>query len=73
MRGERYLEMDINVHMFASAPKKALEIMFHRFEEMFITVGFCIESREEDEMPETLFGCATLNRVSYSKAPKWKG
>jgi hypothetical protein len=26
-RGEKYIEMDINVHRFASVPKKALKIL----------------------------------------------
>lgn len=29
---------------------------------MVINCGFCIESRDDNEMPETLLGCATLNK-----------
>ncbi len=58
------------MHRFANLPKKALETMFHRFDQMVICVGFCIESKDEHEMPETLFGCATLNRPSHQHAIK---
>ena len=39
---------------------------------MNINIGFCIESIEDSEMPETLFGCATLNKPIYDAAPQWK-
>ena len=54
-RGDGYIEMDVNIHKFATAPKKALQIMMGSFDKMFISAGFCIESREDNEMPETLF------------------
>jgi|TARA_B110000091_G_C13620240_1_gene392641 hypothetical protein len=38
---------------------------------MNIAAAFCIESREDDEMPETLLGCAGIVRPSYLKAPHW--
>jgi hypothetical protein len=68
----RYVEMDINVHKFASVPKKALEVMFNRFDKMVISAGFCIESRSDDEMPEALLGSVQLNFPTYSQAPQWK-
>lgn len=63
--------MDINVHRFASVPKKALEVLFHRFDKMVIAMGFCIESREEQELPEILFGSVTLHQPNYEKAFRW--
>lgn len=71
IRGPKYVEMDINVHRFGSVPRRALQIMKDRFDRMNISIGFCIESREEDEMPERLFGCASLNKPIYMNAPKW--
>ncbi len=60
-KNENSIEMDINIHKFASMPKKALETMFSRFPMMSLSFGFCIESRHDEEMPETLFGCVDLN------------
>lgn len=71
VRGQHYIEMDINVHRFGSVPKKALKILIDRFDQMVIHMGFCIESRTNDEMPETLFGCATLNKPVYQRAVPW--
>ena len=62
--------MDINVHRFSSVPKKALEVMFGKFHEMVISVGFCIESRVEEEMPETLLGSTTINKPNHDAAPQ---
>jgi hypothetical protein len=33
---------------------------------MSISLGFCIESRTDDEMPETLFGCVNLHCPSVT-------
>lgn len=63
--------MDINVHRFHSLPKKALQILFNRFETMVITMGFCIESRDDTEMPETLVGCVSLNKPNPLGATEW--
>ena len=91
-RGANYIEMDINVHNFASLPKKALKTLIERlfvsratkssiiyvlcryclaasfyafrFDQMSIDIGFCIESRDDGDMPETLFGCLNLHKPS---------
>lgn len=70
IRGDGYIEMDINVHKFGSIPKQALQALLNRFDKMYINIGFCIESREETEMPEVLFGCASLNKPSIN-VPEW--
>jgi hypothetical protein len=31
---------------------------------MSLSIGFCIESRTDEEMPENLFGCIDLNMPS---------
>lgn len=65
------MEMDINVHKFASLPKRALEVLFHRFDKMVISAGFCIESRTDGEMPEALFGAAQINFPTHQMTPPW--
>jgi hypothetical protein len=45
-----------------------VRVLCHRFDKMFIHTGFCIESRDDDEMPETLVGCAALNKPSPANA-----
>ncbi len=70
IRGDGYIEMDVNVHKFGSIPKQALQVLLNRFDKMYINIGFCIESREDAEMPEVLFGCACLNKPSIN-VPEW--
>lgn len=62
IRGPNYIEMDINGHRFNSIAKGALLSLMPSFDRMIISAGFCIESRKDDEMPETLFGLATWNK-----------
>lgn len=71
-RGASYVEMDINVHKFASLPKRALEAMFNRFDKMVFSAGFCIESRTDAEMPEALFGATQINFPTHILTPKWQ-
>jgi len=62
IRGPNYIEMDINGHRFNSIAKGALLSLMPSFDRMVISAGFCIESRKDDEMPETLIGCSTWNK-----------
>ena len=63
--------MDINVHHFNALSKQGLQVMFNRFEDMIISFGFCVESRLNEEMPETLFGAVTLNCPNHAEAAEW--
>ena len=68
-RGDKYIEMDINLHRFSSVAKQGLQVLIPYFERMNVTAGFTIESTEDDEMPETLFGTATVVKGDYKTAP----
>jgi len=68
-RGNGYIEVDTNVHNFGSPARAALQIL--RFDLMTANFGFCIESRDDSEMPEVLFGCMCLNRLLLSIADEW--
>ncbi|KAG5180463.1 hypothetical protein JKP88DRAFT_349555 [Tribonema minus] len=59
--GMTCLEMDINVHRFRFPAKKALHTLMERFEKMILHVGFTIEGRTPDELPEGMLACACLN------------
>jgi len=48
------------------------DLYANRFHLMDIFMGFCVESIDDSEMPETLLGCVQLNRPVYANAPKWK-
>lgn len=68
-RGENFIEMDINLHKFSSIAKKGLQVLIPYFEKMIVTGGFCIESVDDEEMPEQLFGIGTCIRANYRIAP----
>jgi hypothetical protein len=71
-QGESYVEIDLNVHKFGSLPKKALATMIDKFDAMRVSTGFCIESREEGEMPETMLCSSTCYKPSCEKALRWE-
>jgi hypothetical protein len=72
-KGENYIEMDINVHNFGTIARKGMEIMFNNFSKMVIEVGFCIEGRQDSELPEVLIGCVQMDRPDYERAIPWIG
>ncbi len=69
--GKHYADMTINVHRFASLPKKGLSTLMAYFDKMDISTAFCVEGRVDDEMPEVLLGCARIHKPDYKKAPHW--
>jgi hypothetical protein len=70
-RGDNYVEQDINCHAFGMVARKALGILLEKFPYMLFDIGFCIESRDDDEMPEALLGCGTVNGPKQSEAVDW--
>ena len=70
--GEGYLEIDINVHKYSSIPKQALQMLYPKLASMSVVFGFCVESREDSDMPETLTGCVTMNKIDVSRAVEFK-
>ena len=47
--------------------------MFNNFNKMIIDVGFCIEGRLDDELPEVLIGKVEMNKPNYEMAVPWTG
>mmetsp|Transcript_2409 Transcript_2409/g.3493 ORF Transcript_2409/g.3493 Transcript_2409/m.3493 type:complete len:605 (+) Transcript_2409:217-2031(+) len=68
--GTTCLEMDINVHKFRSTAKKVLFGLTERFKNMVLHVGFTIEGRNAEELPEAILGCTCLNYPDPKAAPK---
>lgn len=67
-RGANFIEMDVNVHKFTYPCRLCLINMKEKFAEMVIRVGFTIEGRSDEELPEVLLGCANINGVSLANA-----
>ena len=62
------IQMNINVWKFAFVAKKALAGLQEKFEKLSLNVGFTIEGRGDEELPECLLGCANLKGVDVNRA-----
>ena len=60
--GNKYMEFDMHIHTFDTMAKKGIFYMTSLCAEMFCQIGYVIEGRTDEELPEALFGCAALNR-----------
>jgi len=67
-RGDSYLEVNINIHKWPSYVKQCIQFMYTQSALMYLQVGFVVEGREDDELPETLFACAGVNRPIEDEA-----
>mmetsp|Transcript_15481 Transcript_15481/g.31891 ORF Transcript_15481/g.31891 Transcript_15481/m.31891 type:complete len:581 (+) Transcript_15481:142-1884(+) len=68
-RREGYIEHTINVHLFAYLAKKALYSIQPKFPNMRLNVGFVIEGRDDDELPECMLGVGKCLYMDPAKAP----
>ena len=57
----RYLEMTANVHQWGYLAKKGFVSLLPKFRELRLDIGFTIEGRSDDELPECLLGCFAAN------------
>lgn len=64
----KYMEMDIHVHKFANLAKQSIYLISSRCGLMFMQIGFVIEGRKENELPETLFACVAVNQPQEEQA-----
>lgn len=62
--GARYLEMTTNVHQWPYLAKKGFNTLLPKFKEMRIDLGYTIEARLDEEMPECIMGATTMNYVN---------
>jgi hypothetical protein len=58
----KYMEFDMHIHKFDTVAKKAIHTMTAMCKDMFMQIGFVIEGRDDDELPEVLFGACAINR-----------
>ena len=68
-RGDGYMCIDSNVHGFGGIARSAMQIV--SLETMQMKWGFCIESREDSEMPEVLFGACFMDKPCMDVLPDW--
>ena len=70
-RGEGYVCVDSNVHGFGGIARSGMQLI--SFDSMQMKWGFAIESREEEDMPEVLFGTCFIDKplMEPMLLPNW--
>lgn len=72
-RHANYIEMSINVFIFNFIAKKCLHSLKPKFPTFVLNMGFTIEGRSDDELPEVLLGGCRLMNLDPSMAFKIEG
>jgi hypothetical protein len=67
-RGSNYIEKDIHVHKFANLARQSIHLLSSRCGLMYMQIGFVIEGRSDDELPEVLIGCVAINKPQEDQA-----
>jgi len=67
-RHANYIEFSINVNMWAFLARKGLYTLTPTFPDFIFNVGFTIEARKDEEMPEVLLGGCRLLHLDTEKA-----
>jgi hypothetical protein len=72
-RGNGYLELDVNIKKFGLLANKTLPLLLSRLHLMDLHIGICVESREEEEMPEGMMGCVRVHKITADAktVPMW--
>lgn len=65
MNGLRYMEFCTNIHEWRYVSKRGLLAVLPRLQDMKVNIGFTIEGRQEDEMPEQILGAVKLNMFDH--------
>lgn len=63
----------MNIKKFGLLANKTLPVLLARLHLMDLRVGLCVESREEDEMPEGMLGAVRVHKLSADakQVPMW--
>ena len=65
-KGSNYLEVDINVqnlNLVAGLGHVGPHLLFSKLNEVSTQIGFVVEGRNDNELPETLCGCIGFNKI----------
>lgn len=61
--GRKFLEMRCDVHGWGMMSKRGLVSVMPRIKDMTMDMGFVIEGREDDELPERLLGACRVKQL----------
>lgn len=65
--------MHVNIRLWPLMARTGLHTLFGAGPKCDLEVGFTIEGRSDDELPEVLLGGARLHRLKIDELPMWPG
>lgn len=65
--GDGYIEIDVDISACSYAYRSSLYAMRNRVTSMELRVSFLVQGDREDDLPERVWGCAALHRVSLDR------
>lgn len=68
-KGENYFELDVDVGS-SSVAKNVVGIALGYSKSIVVSMGFCLQGNEEEELPEILMGAVTVVHVDYLEGTK---
>lgn len=63
-----YFEVDIDVNQFGYVPRKAFGTLREKMHQMVIDLGFTVEAREEEELPECMLTVLHIHKKPLTDA-----
>jgi hypothetical protein len=72
-RGDGWLEIGVDGFAFSAFARKGMGAVVGLLGEADVEVGFGLEGRLDEELPEVLLGCANLRHLDVSQVGQWAG
>merc|ERR1711879_362028 len=66
-RGERHLQMEVNIRTWPYVARSALNTLFGNSHRCDLDVGFTLEGRTDSELPEVLLGNVRIARMNMKE------
>jgi len=67
----KYLEIDLDAHLFGQIARKGLSAMKDYIEKVIFDFGFVIEGRTDEENPEQILASVRVSKAGKAKAKKF--